>query len=65
MATSKQDRLKQLVALPELQILTVCKMAQRDLAQGKIEDAIARLRVDGDKIRPMCRELYDLISIDK
>lgn len=32
------------------------------LDKGDIESALARLRVDADKIRPICRELYDIIN---
>lgn len=55
------DTLNRLVRLPDLQDLTVCHIAQRDLDKGDIDSALARLRVDADKIRPTCRELYDII----
>ena len=56
------DKLNRLIRLSDLQDLTVCRMAQRDLAKGDVEGALKRLRVDADKIRSTCRELYDLIN---
>jgi hypothetical protein len=37
-------------------------MAQKDLDKGDVESAMYRLRVDADKIRPTCRELYDILN---
>ncbi len=41
--------------------LTVARMALKDIEAGRISDAIARLKVDSDKIRATNRELYDFI----
>lgn len=62
MARSMVELLGELVRIPALQDLTVCRMAQRDLDKGDVEAALARLRTDADKIRPTCRELYDIIN---
>ena len=35
----------------DLQVYTVVRLAQRDLEAGDVETAIARLRVDADKLR--------------
>lgn len=41
--------------------LTVARMALKDIEVGRISNAIARLKVDADKIRTTNRELYDFI----
>ncbi len=40
-------------------------MAQRELQSGSYENAVARLRVDADKIRPSCPELYEILQSHK
>lgn len=43
--------LGQELAREDLQVYTVVRMAQRDVAAGAIDSALARLRVDADKLR--------------
>ncbi|RGE40955.1 hypothetical protein DZC30_19600 [Comamonas testosteroni] len=43
--------LKQELLRPELRIYTVVVMATRDLESGDVSGALARLRVDADKLR--------------
>jgi len=45
----------------ELEIYTVVRMAQQDLEEGNIKGALARLKVDADKIRPISPKLYAII----
>ena len=61
--TLNQVRLiKEIALTPELQSLTVVRMAEKDLEKGEWKSAIARLKVDADKIRPINKKLYDLIN---
>ena len=39
------------LAREDLQGYTVVRLAQRELASGQVETALARLRVDADKLR--------------
>jgi hypothetical protein len=52
-----------LIALssPDLQCYTVVLMALKDLRKGNISGAVARLRVDADKIRSHDVALYNYI----
>ncbi len=47
----------------DLQIYTVVVMARRDIGRGNVEAAIARLRVDADKLRCFDTPINRLISI--
>lgn len=49
------------LSTPMMQQLTVCRMAITDLKNGNLESAVARLRVDADKIRTDDMELYEWI----
>lgn len=49
------------LSTPEMQTLTVCRMAITDLENGDMDSAVARLRVDADKIRMDDMELYEWI----
>lgn len=57
MSTISSDRASTIAQLlgevrrPDLAVYTVCVLAQRDLERGDLEAAIARLRVDADKLR--------------
>lgn len=42
--------------------LTVCKMALRDIADGKLKSAVARLSVDLDKLMARNPELSDYVK---
>jgi hypothetical protein len=54
--------IKEIALNPELQSLTAIRMAEKDLEAGEWSSAIARLKVDADKIRPLSQKLYDLIN---
>lgn len=43
--------LKQELQRPELRVYTVVIMASRDLENGDVAGALARLRIDADKLR--------------
>lgn len=45
----------------DLSIYTVARMAREDVAAGRFDAAVARLRVDADKILMHNRLLYDII----
>jgi hypothetical protein len=45
----------------ELEIYTVVRMAQEDLENRNVKGALARLKVDADKIRPLSPKLYAII----
>lgn len=47
---------------PDLDILTAVVMARRDLENGLVNSAVARLKVDLDKIRMHSTELYMYIT---
>jgi hypothetical protein len=57
------ELLRQELAREDLSIYTVVVMARKEVELGRIDEAIARLRVDADKILVHSRELYDLIKI--
>jgi hypothetical protein len=50
------------LARPELRIYTVVVMAERDLAAGRLDAALARLRVDADKLRCHDTRLNELLA---
>lgn len=58
-----KEKLQRLLEDPTIQDLTVVQMAKRDLERNDVQSAMARLRVDADKIRPTCRELYELLEL--
>ncbi|MDR9839672.1 MULTISPECIES: hypothetical protein [Herbaspirillum] len=55
------QNLKKMLAAPTFDDLTVVRMARRDLDTGDIDAALARLRVDADKIRMLDKQLYALL----
>lgn len=57
------ELLRQELARDDLSIYTVVLMARQEVELGRIDEAIARLHVDADKILAHSRELYDLIKI--
>lgn len=46
----------------DLQIYTVVRMARNDLAAGAVDSAVARLRVDADKLRAYDTWLNELLA---
>lgn len=50
------------LARDDLSIYTVVLMAREEVAVGHFDAAVARLRVDADKILMHSRALYDLIT---
>jgi hypothetical protein len=50
------------ISREELSIYTVVVMARKDAELGQFQNAIARLRVDADKILMHSPELYELIN---
>lgn len=50
------------LAREDLQVYTVVRMAQQDLAAGAIDSALARLRVDADKLRCYDTPLNQLLA---
>lgn len=60
--SSDVAELTALVADKELDGLIVIRMARNDLASGLVETAITRLLSDADKIRPLNRTLYNVIT---
>lgn len=64
------NRLKKTIAIfcaelsrADLSIYTVCVMAQRDLDANNFASAVARLRVDADKLRSHDTPLNDLLLL--
>tara|TARA_B100001105_G_scaffold248049_1_gene233378 strand:+ start:749 stop:934 length:186 start_codon:yes stop_codon:yes gene_type:complete len=55
--------LKMLLSSTELDIYSAVVMARQDLETGRLDSAVARLRVDADKIRTVDKRLYDLIAM--
>lgn len=55
------QNLKKILEAPAFDDLTVVRMARRDLDTGDINAALARLRVDADKIRMLDKQLYSLL----
>lgn len=55
-----QELLSQLT--PELDIFSVVHLARRDLREGNLASAVARLRTDADKLRTMKPELVALLA---
>lgn len=55
------QNLKKMLQAPAFDDLTVVRMARRDLDTGDINAALARLRVDADKIRMFDKQLYSLL----
>lgn len=55
------DELKQRLAHPDLSVYTVVRMAQIDLQRNDVPSAMARLRIDYDKIRCVDSQLADWI----
>ena len=47
---------------PQLQRYTCVRMAKRYLERGEIECAVKCLKVDADKLRVECPELYELLE---
>lgn len=52
-----------LLSSTELDIYSAVVMARQDLETGRLDSAVARLRVDADKIRTVDKRLYDLIAM--
>jgi len=50
------------LAREELQIYTAVVLARRDLEAGNADAAIARLRVDADKLRVHCTPILRMLS---
>lgn len=59
-----KERLSQILADPSLQIFTVVVLGAKDLADGRFDSAMARLRVDADKFVLSHCELYNMIMQD-
>jgi hypothetical protein len=53
---------KELLNNSELGIYAVVLMAREDLSNGRVDSAMARLKVDADKIRMHSLILYDFIT---
>jgi hypothetical protein len=51
-----------MLANPGLDDLTAVRLARNDVSTGLVETAVLRLKSDADKIRPICRPLYNMIT---
>ncbi|SIR80832.1 hypothetical protein SAMN05880566_12342 [Janthinobacterium sp. TND4EL3] len=54
--------LARLLAAPGLDDLTAVRLARNDVSNGLVETAVLRLKAEADKIRPICRPLYNIIT---
>lgn len=61
LSAKSQALLARELAREDLLVYAVVRMAVHDFADGKFASAVARLRVDADKIRMHSQDLYDLI----
>lgn len=62
LSIESREILSRELAREDLQVFSVVRMAARDMADGNVASAIARLRVDADKLRMHSTELYEFIS---
>lgn len=62
LSAKSQELLARELAREDLQVYAVVRMAAHDFAEGQFASAVARLRVDADKMRMHSQELYDLIQ---
>jgi hypothetical protein len=61
LSVEQRETLRREINRDDLNIYTAVVMARKDIEVGRYESAIARLRVDADKIRMHSAALYELI----
>ena len=62
LSVEQREVLRRELAREDLAIYTVVRMAREEVAVGHFDTAVARLRVDADKILMHSQPLYDLIT---
>ncbi len=62
LSVEQREVLRRELAREDLAIYTVVRMAREEVAVEHFDAAVARLRVDADKILMHSRPLYDLIT---